>query len=136
MNKKSYLYLCQPPDVTRKKRKRSQDVVRGWSILAAQAFPFQPRQTPQKRSHEHLSVRGLSCTQSCMPLILLRCTCTTCRGGRQEIGTMNHDIELGHVSVVSASRRQRSTHLDAEICGAKPCYLGVIAYGAEQRVQN
>jgi hypothetical protein len=49
---------------------------------------------------------------------------------------MNHGTEFGHVRAVSASCRQRSTHLGAKICGAKPCYLGATGYGAEQRVQN
>jgi hypothetical protein len=39
-----------------------------------------------------------------------------CRGETQELGAMNYGAELSHVSVVSASRRQRSTHLDAIAC--------------------
>jgi hypothetical protein len=48
----------------------------------------------------------------------------------------NHGAELSHVGVVSASCRQRSTHLGAKIYGVEPCYLSTTACGTEQRVQK
>jgi hypothetical protein len=35
----------------------------------------------------------------------LRAVYHTSRGGRQELGVMIHDAELGHVSAILASRR-------------------------------
>lgn len=41
-----------------------------------------------------------------------------CGGWPRSVG--DHGVELNHVDVVSASRRQRSIHLSAKIGGAEP----------------
>lgn len=49
---------------------------------------------------------------------------------------MNHGAEFGHVGTMSASHRQRITHLGAKIYGVELYYLGATFYGTEQRVKK
>lgn len=53
-----------------------------------------------------------------------------------ELDVINHGAELSYVGAMSASRCQRSTHLDVKICDVEQCYLGVTACDTEEKVQK
>lgn len=51
-----------------------------------------------------------------------------------KLGVMIHGVELGHIDTNIVVTIQRNRYLSVVGYGAEPCYFGIIAYDAEQRV--
>jgi hypothetical protein len=111
--------------------KTDDEKVEGWKqlIVVAETLEGALKECSKGRSRRGTCCRALSISTPIRPRSSWRGWSANNCGGRQELGTMNHGAELDHVGTVSTSRRQRSTHLGAKICGAEPCYLDATSYG-------